>query len=812
MKKIILSLMLAISLAHAQTTSEELFTAASQAFHNGFADVTIRYCEDFIKQFPQDKKLAEIQFLLGQSYFLKNRFQEALDTFNKLKDQPENQDGISFWLAESYFKLGDNKAAIGMYNHVIKDFPTSPFASQSLYSLGWLYTEINEYAKAQHAFTSLYTAYPLSPLAEDAWLKAGEMLLNDEDWQKAINVLKAYLDKYSFTAHRVDVLFNIGEAYYNLNNFSSALDYYQQAVRSDGDKSVKLSAYVGQLWALAKLGKVNELPVNAKVTQEFAASNGLGVDELALTLGNLFLEAGDYKGALEFFNDLIERHPVINLLDGAYLGRANAYFATQEYDAAKQDYYRVLDSTDSDISQKAHFGLGWLLIKQDMPQEAMMYFQAVADKTTDMGMKANALLQMADANQDAGKIIKALEGYQGVLAMGIDMPNKDYVLYRQSLAYLKADKPQEALTTLNTLNKLFPHSQYLVDQGYYKGVAAFKKGDWQVARDSMESFLKGLTKTSEFTPQANYILAISLLNLKQTEESLKVFQKILRIYPDNTVVAKNADLGIARCLVDLNQIKEAQKRFKLIAFKYPKTDVGFEALTWLAKNELKDNNALEAIEYYQQAVALAPAVSESNIEAVYYQLAQAYELLADNTKAIETYRKITKDTEISLKANIAIADLLAKDINSTEALNAYHQLIKVYPAYARDAFIKIGLLYRNSQQFDKELTAYAAAIKTPMGKTTISDAQLQFLEADALELMGRTDESIAKYLSLAQEKAQDLVWTVKAYLRVAKIYEDAKDWQGAKLTYQKVVSLNVEESSYAKERLEWIKNNAKNKR
>ena len=122
----------------------------------------------------------------------------------------------------------------------------------------------------------------------------------------------------------------------------------------------------------------------------------------------------------------------------------------------------------------------------------------------------------------------------------------------------------------------------------------------------MEHFLKKLTHPSEFTPEANYILALSRLNLKQPEEALKVFQKILRLYPNETDIAKNADIGIAKCQFQIGQYKEAVKSFKLIVYKYPKTDVEFEALLWLAQYYLKNADVDSAIDFYKSIIEEFP--------------------------------------------------------------------------------------------------------------------------------------------------------------------------------------------------------------
>jgi len=805
----VICLLLLTSPAIADPQPEELLTAASQAFHNGFSDVTIRYCEDFLQQFPDDPKVADIKFLLGQSYYLRNRYHDALAAFQSLSSGTTNQDGVTFWLGECYLKLKQNDLAKEQYNQVINHFGSSTYAVSAMYSLGWLYLEQRNYSLARQTFERLFTAYPANPLAEDSWLKASEAALNANDWTGAVNLLKRYLASYPQTSHQTEVFFNLGECYYNLENYPQALESYQKAVVTGNQPAIKLSAYIGQLWSLSKLNKVNDLQGLAKTANALAQQYHLPNDDLLMALGSIFFEAGDYASALANYEEFIRTKPGSPQLDEAYLGRANIFFAMKRFDEAAQDYRRLLDIPDSEIAQKAHFGLGWLLIKQGHADQAFPYFKSVVEKSDDPVIKSNALLQMADAYQDVGQLDQALDQYQHLINDNPDLSNKDYVIYRMAMAYLKNDQPDNALKKFDELKSEFPQSVYLSDMNYYQGVAAFKKGDWAPAALAMENFLKGLTKPSDFTPQANYIMGISLMNVKQTDEALKIFQKILRLYPENTVVAKNADLGIARCYVDLDQPSEAQKRFKIIVFKYPKSDAAFEGLVWLGKNELKNNNPTQAVAYYQQAVDGYPGYH--GIETVYYELAQAYELLGDTDHALQMYRRVTIDEALTAKAQLAMAELMAKDINANQAIDAYQRVINSYPDYAREASIRLGQLYRNMQQYEKEYQVYTNALKLTQGKSGISNAQLQFSLADTLELMSRMEEAIEQYLAIGQMKEQDNAWMIKAYLRVAKIYEDNHDWQAARLTYQKIVSFNTDESKYAQERLDWIKTNTGHK-
>ena len=102
------------------------------------------------------------------------------------------------------------------------------------------------------------------------------------------------------------------------------------------------------------------------------------------------------------------------------------------------------------------------------------------------------------------------------------------------------------------------------------------------------------------------------------------------------------------------------------------------------------------------------------------------------------------------------------------------------------------------------------SIKMPLAarQGQIDRAQIQFNLADTLELMSRTEDAIAEYLKIPDLYPNELAWVVKAYLRVAKIYEEGEDWEGARVTYQKIIQLKTPEAAFAQERLDWIKNNA----
>jgi tetratricopeptide (TPR) repeat protein len=506
-----------------------------------------------------------------------------------------------------------------------------------------------------------------------------------------------------------------------------------------------------------------------------------------------------------FFTNFIENYPQSPQWTQGYLGRANVFYLLKRYDEARADYLRLSDQKDPEIFEKCRFGLGWCELKLGHTTRALNYFQEVFDQGKNTEDRQNALIQMADVYQESGQWDEAAGMYERVKKVYPNNDMMDYVLYRQAIAFLKSEKMDAALVNFKSLQDGFPDSKYLEDIDYYMGVISFKKGDWQNSIQTMGLYLKNLTRPSEFTPEANYLLALSYLNLKEPEEALRFFQKILRLYPNDIDIAKNADIGIAKCQFELGQEGQAVRRFKLIVFKYPKTDAEFAALLWLSQYYLKNGDADSAIEYYRSIIDEFP--DSPQMDQIHYELGQAYEIQGHSDDALEQYKAISAgDMILQGKTKIAIAGIMSKDFDPQRAIAAYESIIATSPDYAGDAYLKLGQLYRNTQDYEKEIEVYQNALAAKQGQ--IDRAHIQFNLADTLELMSRTEDSIAEYLKIPDLYPNELRWVVKAYLRVAKIYEEGEDWEGARVTYQKILQLNTPEAAFAQERLDWIKNNA----
>ncbi len=811
MKHLLICLMLLLAgggqMVFAQPAQDqELFSTAQRAYDDGFHDVAIRYLEEYMQTFPQAEKITQAKFLLGQSYFFKNQFAKALEMFKAVDQITENRDAVLFWTAETYLKLDDAASAHAKYTELMDQYPSSTYIPQALYSSGWSYFDQKDYPQSRELFSRLIQRFPKHQLAEDALLKTAESYFNDGDYMHALQVFQDYLTHYPQSLHAPEVQLNIADAYYYSEKYEQATPLYEQAIKSIQDPVLVLKAYTGKVWCEIKKARYDIAEKALKEARDFAKGKGLSDEDLLVAWGQVSYERGDWDKAVDAYTGLISGFASPGHLE-PYLGRANAYFMLKKFSQAADDFKYIVDHArapqDTELLEKAQLGLAWAYVKTGDIDGAVQTFQLLINSAAKPQARANAMVQLGDAYQDAGKMEEAVRAYDEALRDYPDGDFADYVLYRQGIAFLKSGNVASAEIAFNTLRNNFPNSKYLGELSYYQGVADFKKGRWKGAAAAMEDFLKNLSQPSEFTPEADYILALSYLNLQQPEDALRVFQKILRLYPDEETVAKNADIGIAKCQYELGQVKEAIKRFKLIIYKYPKSDAEFEALLWLAQYYLKSGDYAQAVDYYKPIIDRFG--DNAFIDQVHYELGQAYEVQGSYDLALAQYKAVTsQDAVLSSKIKLAIAGIFAREFDPQKGLSAYANIAATIPDYARDAFLKMGQIYRASQNYAEELRTYEQAFKVPQGKSRVTNAEFLFNMADAYELMGQADKSVDYYLKIPLESPGEGEWVVKAYLRVAKVFEDRHDWAGARVTYQKIIQLKTEESKYAQERLDWI--------
>ena len=253
--------------------------------------------------------------------------------------------------------------------------------------------------------------------------------------------------------------------------------------------------------------------------------------------------------------------------------------------------------------------------------------------------------------------------------------------------------------------------------------------------------------------------------------------------------------------------EEAKKTLKLISLKYADSEVAEEALILLGDYYLDEGDLDNALTYYQEIINKFPNSSKRNI--AYYEIGQVYQAKKEFSSAIDAFKKVNspEGAEINTKAKMAIADIFSKELNSQLSIETYQGIIDSSPEYKKDALTKLADIYKATKEYDKVIQTLTLAMQSEQLSSETTNPQIQFLIADTYETIHEKDKAVENYLKIPYIYPEAKNWGIKSFLRIAKIYEDDEKWEEAKTIYEKASELNLEESKFANERLEWINQN-----
>lgn len=137
-------------------------------------------------------------------------------------------------------------------------------------------------------------------------------------------------------------------------------------------------------------------------------------------LADAYVIAERYTDAIASYDTILATEPTEDVAELAYFGRAKAYQATDQLDAAKQDFQAVVDIARKGemahvdpMLNAAFFGLGSIALAQELPADAIQYLSAaVAIKRSD----ADALNLLGQAYVANGEPARAIEPLRSAIA------------------------------------------------------------------------------------------------------------------------------------------------------------------------------------------------------------------------------------------------------------------------------------------------------------------------------------------------------------------------------------------------------------
>lgn len=253
--------------------------------------------QEYAERFSLDSKVKDGYFILAKSKYEKGEFAEAIEIFEKIKQDmiisKEISKEINYWLGLSFYRLADYRQA-EKYFQDIDYLVGDEIAIRALYMLG-------------------ETSY-----------KQGE-------YSEAIKYYQEFLKYYKLHSLALHVQYSIGWCYLNLKDYFMAIDSFNKLVYDYPESEFSEEAHflIGKIYFLVKNNQESKLKlldfIKAYPESEFS-------EEAIYIVAQIYLEEEKWIDSIIYFEKLISNFPESKYLPGSLYGLCLSYYKKEEYE------------------------------------------------------------------------------------------------------------------------------------------------------------------------------------------------------------------------------------------------------------------------------------------------------------------------------------------------------------------------------------------------------------------------------------------------------------------------------------------------
>lgn len=779
---------------------EEKFRIAAKAFFDDFYDASLSLFKKFIGDFPKSPLFYEAKLYVAKCYYHKEDYKKALETFAEIERSGEGEGILSetcHWLSIIYFRGKDFKEVLNYTQKIMDDYPDSKFIWEAYYLMGSCNLELGKVEEAEEIFNKIITECAQEEITSNTYSQILSLNLRRRKYDQIISLGEKYIKNFPKGTLRSKVYFYLGESYCIKGEWSKALDSYQNALKRSRNLELKDLIYQGLGFIYIEKGDKAAAKGNIDKIKD---------KELRLfSQGVYYFKVGDYIQALETVNIFIRDYPKSSFLIDTYLNKADLLYEMGRLNDSVSVYKYVLDnfkgSQYMESVNKAHYGLAWCYLKSGKFKKAIVEFKSTLEYANNPVVRVSSQIQIADAYQETGKYMEALDIYNSILK---DQPNTvyaDYVQFQIGMCFLKKKDLEKAFLALKNLKSNFSSSKLIPQVQYYLAVGYFSREDYAEAKSLLDDFIDKFPRDGLIS-KVNYLYGKCFFNEKDYDQALLVFRKIVGRFKDEEI-AELAYIDMGNAYLSLSSFDKAKKVWKDFLARYPHSQYAASVALYLGGVCEKEENYFEAEEYYRKVIG--DYKDSSSAQEALLSLGHLYWNRGNPEKAQSYFERLSKrQTPLALKGKLYLAKILFQKEEFQKALKLYDDLIESASPISRVALAEKAFLLKEMKDYRQAITVFQRAIAG-----NIDNPELRFTLGLCLEKVDRRQDAIEEYFKAVYafsdqgdfRNSNSTNYGVKAYFRIARVYEKIGKREEAKKVYQKIINLGVKEANVAEARL-----------
>lgn len=704
-------------------------------YHQERYDSLISYGTPLLEQ-DKIKRKPEIARLVGESYFNKKQYSEAiphLEYYAKESSAKTRED--DYQLGYAYYKAGEPVKAIATLKKTT--YTADSLAQSANYLIAESYMDAGDKRSALSAYQNTYSLDFDKKLSEESLFNYAKLSyeLEFDPYNKAIDAFIKYLETYPNALRSEQAYEYLINIYLNTKNYSAAIASLETTMSMD-----------------KRFKKVYQQLVYNLAVEQFAS--------------------GQYYNSIETFDQSLTRPEDKTLAALANYWKADAYYRERIFHKAIQAYQDFMYEPRAILLPEfylAHYGTAYSYFqKKDYAQAASWFRKFLAYKEADSLRTNDALIRTGDCYFIQKEYLVALEYYRQAIDLGVR--DTDYALYQFALASGVVKRDDDKLAALQRMEKEYPESDFI-------DAALYELGRTYVAQNKTNDALSYMNRVVENHPNSSYkrkaMVSTGLIyyNMDRNDEALTIFKKVVEENP-NYSDSKEALRGIQNIFKESGDVSGYESYISTLAFMNI-SDGSLDSLNY-ESTELRymAGNCSEAISGFQRYLSKFDQPI-FYLNASFY-LAQCLYKSGNFPEALNYYTNVLRrPTSKFTEPALVKASYINFITNQFEvAASQYERLYELanYPENKERAII--GLMqsyYEYGAILKADSVAYMVENINSLDERLV--AQSGFIHALALLEQEKSDTARALFMQLADSSQSEFA-AHGLYLTAQSLYEE----------------------------------------
>ena len=726
-------------------------------FLQGKYDDVIRVAPALLNDSQYVQKAGEINRIIGESYYHKDLYKEAIPFLLKGTTGIAND---NYELGYAYYKTKDLKTAAPYFEKA--SAKNDSLAQNAFYYLADCYLKLNEKPKARSAYYSAYSLNFDKRIKEDALFNYAKLCYETgfSPYNDAIKYFQQYITEYPQSPNKEEAYTYLINCFHSTKNYEGAMHIIEKMNSDD----IRIKQIYQKLVYFRAVNFYNNVaPDSAK--KYFNMAIRLNTDIVVSAQSKYWLGELSYQN--KAYNNAIEIWETFQVMPGS--------FQLKEYELC-------------------NYNIGYAYFMNKNYENAGIAFRKylLTKNITDATRSADANLRTADCYFMNKTYNSAAEYYETAIALNKN--DVDYAMYQKALCEGLQKNYKEKISDLNALQQKYPSSNYVVASTYetaesYKAINEY---------DNAISYYKKIISnypTSPYVQRSIKTIGFLYYNQNKDDKAFEYLDKIVKQDPKSDE-AKDAIETIKKIYKEQNKPEEMEAYMTSIGSSVSTDEL--DESYWQKASDLyydkKDCDAsMPEMQKYIIKFPNGKYLTEANFcfaecaysKANYVDALTAYKYVLSKSRSIHT--------EIAL---VKASFILYKDKNYAEALPLYTQLQDLAESAQNKLTAKLGAM--RCAFYTKNYDICIDECNKVMNTEKISQQQLaeaHQLKAKSLYETNRRDEAVVDFQYMVRNSKSEA--GAEAYYYLALIHFQKKEWKEAEKTVNTLMAYNYSTNDWS---------------